>query len=193
LARLDRWLEREPPSPDPPAARAELVRRFLHCYGPSTPQRFAEWTARSLRDAKAAFELIAGDLVEVHVAEGQAWLLSSDQKAIESPPRPSGVRLLPVQDPFLQQRDRTLLLEDERARRRLWRPVRGPGAVLATGEIVGAWQARKAGSRLQVSVETFRRLPVRVRAMVEEEAERLAPFRGVHSAQVEFQKNLSNE
>jgi hypothetical protein len=190
LARLDRWLKIEPPSPDPPAARAELVRRFLHCYGPSTPQRFAEWTARSLRDAKAAFELIAGDLVDVHVAEGRAWLLSSDQNAIESPPRPSGVRLLPVQDPFLQQRDRTLLLEDERARRRLWRPVRGPGAVLVDGEIVGAWQARKAGSRLQVSVETFRRLPVRVRALVEEEAERLAPFRGVHSPQVEFRKLL---
>jgi hypothetical protein len=191
LARLDRWLEKEPPRPDPPVARAELVRRFLHCYGPSTPQRFAEWTARSLRDAKAAFELVAGELTEVHVAEGRAWLLSSDLKAIESPPSPSGVRLLPVQDPFLQQRDRTVLLEEEGARRRLWRPVRGPGAVLVDGEIAGAWQARKARSRLQVSVEPFRRLPVRVRAQVEKEAERLAPFRGLDSAQVEFQEGLS--
>ncbi|MGH2663434.1 MAG: DNA glycosylase AlkZ-like family protein [Actinomycetota bacterium] len=29
---------------DPPEARAEVARRFLHCYGPATPQRFAEWT-----------------------------------------------------------------------------------------------------------------------------------------------------
>jgi hypothetical protein len=190
LARLDQWLEKEAPRPDPPAARAELVRRFLHCYGPSTPQRFAEWTARSPRDAKAAFELVAGELVDVRVAEGRGWLLSSDLKAIESPPRPSGVRFLPVQDPFLQQRDRTVLLEDEGSRRRLWRPVRGPGAVLVDGEIVGAWQARKAGFRLQVSVEPFRRLPVRVRAEVEREAERLAPFRGLHSAEVEFQAGI---
>jgi hypothetical protein len=188
LARLDRWLEKEPPSPDPRVARAELVRRFLHCYGPSTPQRFAEWTARSPRDAKAAFELVAGELVEVHVARGRAWLLSADEKAIESPPRSSGARLLPVQDPFLQQRDRTVLVEDEWARRRLWRPVRGPGAVLVDGEIAGAWQARKAGSRLQVSVEPFRRLAVHVRAQIEEEAERLAPFRGLDSTEVEFQE-----
>jgi hypothetical protein len=187
LARLDQWLGPEPPASDPPAARAELVRRFLHCYGPSTPRRFAEWTARSLRDAKAAFELVDGELVEVHGAEGGAWLLSSDQKAIESPPRPSGVRLLPAQDPFLQQRDRTVLLKDEVARKKLWRPVRGPGAVLVDGEIVGVWQARKAGSRLQMTVEPFRRLSPRVRAEVEGEAERMAPFRGLASTQVEFQ------
>lgn len=42
LARTDQWLAEVPPRVDPPAARAELVRRFLHCYGPSTPQRFAE-------------------------------------------------------------------------------------------------------------------------------------------------------
>jgi hypothetical protein len=125
--------------------------------------------------------------VEVHGAEGGAWLLSSDQKAIESPPRPSGVRLLPAQDPFLQQRDRTMLLKDEVARKKLWRPVRGPGAVLVDGEIVGVWQARKAGSRLQMTVEPFRRLSPRVRAEVEGEAERMAPFRGLASTQVEFQ------
>jgi hypothetical protein len=155
LASVDQWLGKEPPTSDAAAPRAELVRRFLHCYGPSTPRRFAEWTGRSLRDAKAAFELVDRELVEVRVAEGRAWLLSSDQKAMESPPRPSGVRLIPSQDPYLQQRDRTVLLEDDVARKRLWRPVRGPGAVLVDGEIVGAWHARKAGSLLQVGVEPF--------------------------------------
>jgi hypothetical protein len=188
LARPDQWLRADLQESNPPAARAELVRRFLHCYGPSTPRRFAEWTGRSPRDAKAAFELVDGELMEVHSAEGRAWLLSSDLKAIESPPRPTGVRLLPAQDPLLQQRDRMVLLEDEVARKRLWRPVRGPGAVLLDGEIVGAWRGRKAGSRLKVSVEPFRRLSAGVRAQIEKETERLAPFRGLNSAHVEFQE-----
>jgi hypothetical protein len=190
LARPDQWLRTDLPESNPPAARAELVRRFLHGYGPSTPRRFAEWTGRSLSDAKAAFELVSRELVEVRVAEGQAWLLSSDLEAIASPPRPTGVRMLPAQDPFLQQRDRTVLLEDDVARKRLWRPVRGPGAVLIDGEIVALWHARKAGSRLKVSIEPFRRLSARVRAQIEKETERLAPFRGQDSTQVEFDAGL---
>jgi hypothetical protein len=186
LARTDQWLPKAPPRADPPEAQAELVRRFLHCYGPSTPQRFAEWTTRSLTDAKAAFELVADELIEVDLNEGPAWLLASDRKALESPPTPSGVRLLPVQDPFLQQRDRATLLADERARKRLWQPVRGPGGVLVDGEIVGVWRARTSGSRLAVTVEPFGRVPRKARGQVEEEAERLAPFRGCDTAEVSF-------
>jgi hypothetical protein len=100
MARTDQWLGKDTGTADPAAARAELVRRFLHCYGPSTPQRFAEWTARSPSDARTAFELVADELVEVDLGgKERAWVLASDRRALESPPSPSGVRLLPVQDP----------------------------------------------------------------------------------------------
>jgi hypothetical protein len=184
LARTDQWLSTPPPRLAREAARAELVRRFLHCYGPTTPQRFAEWTARSPRDAKVAFELIADELVDVRLPEGPAWHLISDRKALASPPVPSGVRLLPVQDPYLQQRDRATLLEDDRARRKLWRPVSGPGGVLVDGDVVGVWRARTAGDRLMVSVEPFDRLPRDTRRAIEDEAEQLAPLRGCRTAEV---------
>jgi hypothetical protein len=184
LARTDQWLPKMSSPVDPPEARAELVRRFLHCYGPSTPHRFVEWTGRSLRDAKAAFDLVADELMEVDVADGWALLLASDRRALESPPTPSGVRLLPAQDPYLQQRDRATIVEDERARKRLWQAVRGPGAVLAAGDIVGTWRARTSRSRLQVTVEPFGRLTGRVRGEIEDEAQRIAPFRGCDGAEV---------
>jgi hypothetical protein len=188
LARTDQWLLKEPSRPDVSSARAELVRRFLHCYGPSTPQRFAEWTARSRRDAEDAFGLVADELVEVDLEEGRAWLLASDRKTLESPPNPSGIRLLPVQDPFLQQRDRATLLKDEGARKRLWRAVSGPGAVVVDGEIVGLWRARTAGSRLKLTVESFGRLSRPVRDQIADESERLAPLRGCDTAEVGFQE-----
>jgi hypothetical protein len=187
LARTDQWLGKAPSRADPAAARAELVRRFLHCYGPSTHQRFAEWTGRSPKDARAAFELVAEELAEVSLGGKQrGWALASDRKALDSPPSPSGVRLLPVRDPYLQQRDRSTVVKDDRARKRLWQPVSGPGGILADGEIVGTWRSRLGGTRLTVEVEPFGRLSRGIREGVEVEADRLARARGHDSSDVGF-------
>jgi len=37
--------------PRPEAARCEVLRHYLRCYGPSTPQGFAEWTTCSSETA----------------------------------------------------------------------------------------------------------------------------------------------
>jgi hypothetical protein len=172
LARTDQWLQPPPPALEPAEARAELARRFLHCYGPATAQHFADWTERSLADAREGFSLIEEELVEIPLGRSKAWLLNRDQNALSSPPQPSGVRLLPVQDPYLQQRDRATVLPDEQDRRRLWQAVRGPGGVLVDGEIVGTWRPRKAGAKLKVLDG------------IEAGAERIAPFRGCETAEV---------
>jgi hypothetical protein len=185
LARTDQWLTHERPRTDPDAARAELVRRFLHCYGPSTPERFAQWTGRSPKDAKAAFALIEDELVEVALGgKERAWLLDADRTALESPPSPSGARLLPVRDPYLQQRDRATLLPNASAWRTVWQPVSGPGAVLADGEIVGTWRSRLDRSRLRVEIDPFGRLPPGLRDEIDAEAERVAQARGTEAAVV---------
>jgi hypothetical protein len=186
LARTDQWLRSAPLEPDRTSARAELARRFLRCYGPATAQQFTEWTQRSLGDARDAFSLIEEELVEVAVDRKPAWLLRCDQKPFSSPPEPDSARLLPVQDPFLQQRDRPTLLPEETARRKLWQPVRGPGGVLVDGEIVGTWRARTKRSLLEVTVEPFGRLSQSTREAIEAEAERLAPFRDREAVEVSY-------
>ena len=99
VARTDRWLDRPLPDGDRPRARAELARRFLHCHGPSTPRAFAEWTTRSVADARDAFALLDGELVEVDAAGTPAWALAADAGPLAGPPPAAGVRLLPPRTP----------------------------------------------------------------------------------------------
>jgi hypothetical protein len=185
MARTEQWLSRLPAPMDPEEARAELARRFLHCYGPDTAQHFAEWTQRSLADAKQAIGLIENELIEMKLAGKRALLLAVDERDLDSPPEAKGVRLLPVQDPYLQQRDRATLLPDQTTRRRLWQAVRGPGALLVDGVVTGTWRGRVKGNRWEVELEPFGRLLARVRDAISNEAETMAPLKGCSTAVVE--------
>ena len=186
LARTDQWLTPLPTDSDPAQARAELARRFLHCFGPTTTNHFADWTQRSLADAKQAFRLIDSEVEEVGLGRAKAMLLARDRKALASPPEPTGVRLLPVGDPYLQQRDRATVVPDEVRRRRLWQPTRGPGGLLVDGEIVGVWRSRASAKRLDIAVEPFNRLTRKVRGEIQNEADRVASIRSSASVDVRF-------
>jgi hypothetical protein len=184
VTRVDRWLGRPLSGGVGAQARAELTRRFLRCYGPATPRALAEWSTRSVADARAAFALLDDELVEVNAAGTRAWALAGDADALADPPEPGGVRLLPPMDPYIQQRDRTTLLPDRALHSRLWRPVRPPGLVLAAGEPVATWRWRRAGKRLEVSVAPLGPLPEETRAPIETEADRLALLREGQAAHV---------
>jgi winged helix DNA-binding protein len=184
VARTDQWLGRRLAGGDRSRARAELARRFLHCYGPSSPRAFAEWTTRSLADAQDAFGLLGEELVEVDAAGTQAWVLAGDAGALADPPPADGARLLPPQDPYLQQRDRATLLPDKALHPRVWRPVRPPGVVLAGGRPVATWRSRRAGRHLAVTVEPLGRLPAATRAAIQAEADRIASLRDSQAAQL---------
>jgi DNA glycosylase AlkZ-like len=186
VARTDRWLVRPLRDGDRPPARAELARRFLHCYGPSTPRAFAEWTTRSVADARDAFALLDEELVEIDAAGTKAWALAADAEALAGPPQADGIRLLPPQDPYLQQRDRTTLLPDKTLHPRVWRPVRPPGVVLTAGQLVATWRSRRAGKRLAVTVEPFAPSATPTRAAIQAEADRIALLRDCEAAQLTF-------
>ena len=186
LVRTDQWLGAPLPGADPAEARAELVLRYLHCYGPSTPCHFADWALLSPAEAGRAFALIEGELVRVDAAGTSAWLPERDLVALASPPEPTGVRLLPPHDPYLQPRDRTTLLPDRTLHRRVWQPLGNPGVVLVDGRLVATWRPRKKGRRLLITVEPFERIPPAARPEIEAEAESLAPYRGGESAEVVF-------
>jgi hypothetical protein len=186
VARTDRWLGRPLRDGDRPPARAELARCFLHCYGPSTPRAFAEWTTRSVADARDAFALLDEELVEIDAAGRKAWALAADADALADPPQADGIRLLPPQDPYLQQRDRTTLLPDKTLHPRVWRPVRPPGVVLTAGQLVATWRSQRAGRRLAVTVAPFAPLATPTRAAIQAEADRIALLRDCEAAQVTF-------
>jgi len=125
-------------------ARRELARRFLHWLGPATKQGLARWTGVSPRDATATWRAIEPELAPVEVNGQRRFMLSADIDALEQAEPISGVRLLPMDDPYTKL-DHDLLVADPDLRARAL-PVVGrspgyiPGAILVDGEIVGAWQ-----------------------------------------------------
>ncbi len=84
--------------------------------------------------------------------------MSEDMDALESPPEAEGVRLLPPGDPYLQKPNRALLTPDAELRKRLFRPVASPGAVLRDGRLVGLWRVKAKGRKAEVTVEKLGRI-----------------------------------
>src|SRR5690606_23390827 len=168
------------------AARLELVRRFVHAYGPVTARHFAAWTGISPDEARERFLELGDELVDVKLDGANAVVLAADRELLADPPFAVGARLLPAGDPFLAQRDRSTLLPDKAHRRALWRPAGSPGLVLMTGRPVGIWRARQAGARLRVTVEPFGELNPRKRQAIEQAAAVVAPFRGRDDVEVTF-------
>lgn len=158
-----------PPDVDPRDARLELARRFLHIFGPATPESFAEWAGIARRSGLAAFNALQRSLTRVRTPIGEAWILARDQPAFRAAPGPvAPARLLPSGDAYflLQGDDRELLVPDGDRRRALWTPRVWPGAVLVEGEIVGTWRR----SQHTVTIQTWRRLSRPARDTVEGEA-----------------------
>jgi hypothetical protein len=168
-ARLPTVWTIPPPEVDPIDARVELARRFLHVFGPATPQAFVRWAGIGRRLGAAAFDALSSSLTPVRTPIGDEWILTRDEptfRADRSPP--AFARLLPSGDAYilLQGDDRELLVPDAERRRALWTPRVWPGAVLVDGEVVGTWRRAEA----TVTVEPWRRLSRRAREAVEAEA-----------------------
>ena len=174
-ARLDskrRYLLGEPAGE---AMAADAVTRFLHFYGPATAGEFAEWAGVARPHADRLWTHVQGDLTEVPVGRRSAWALSDDLQALDSPPGTEGIRLIPPNDPYLQKPNRPLLAPEATLRKRLFRPVASPGAVLRQGRLAGLWRVKAKGKKAEISVEKLGRL---ARKDLEEEAERIARLRG---------------
>jgi winged helix DNA-binding protein len=180
-ARLDSERRYTLGKPGRTPTASEAVRRFLGFYGPAKPGDFAEWAGLAKPHARRLWDEVAGGLTDVSVGKSTGWLMKEDMSALESPPAAEGIRLIPPGDPYLQKPNQPLLAPDPELRKRLFRPVASPGAVLRDGRLAGLWRVKAKRRKLEVSVETLGRLP---RANLEEEARRLAELRGAVEAMV---------
>ena len=125
------------------AARGELVRRYLRFCGPTDRGGLAAWLGLAPVAARRWWALVEDDLEPVEVEGRRLYMHGDDLAEARQAGRPSGVRLLPPFDPMLELADRELLVPAAADRKVLWRAAANPGAVVATGEVVGAWRRRK--------------------------------------------------
>jgi len=165
------------PEVDPFDARRELARRYLHIFGPATPESFARWAGIALARAQTTFDTLARSLTPVRTPIGEAWILARDEPALRAPAGPAAAaRLLPSGDAYylLQGADRELLVPEAKRRAELWTSRVWPGAVLVSGEIVGTWRRAQA----DLAIQPWRKLSRAERDAVEVEAAGL-PVPGV--------------
>ena len=146
----------------------DVVRAYLRLSGPATPKQVAAYVDSSVAEVRRRWP---ADAEPVTVEGVQRWVLAGTVP----PDRPRTTRLLAPFDPYLQVRDRELLVPD-RPVKELWPVLGRPGAVLVDGEVAGTWRPRTTGGRLALAVVPWRPFD---RAAVEEQAEAMAAARGL--------------
>jgi hypothetical protein len=156
---------------DGDAALRTLLTRYLHAYGPATPQHFAKWLSIPPQHAAGLFGRLGGELEAVELDSEPGWTAAGDTG---TPPRPHrGIRLLPYFDAYVvagQPRDR---LYPGAAATRALTPAGQAGnypVLLVDGVVSGVWHQRRSGRKLAITVEPLVELTARQRRQLDEEA-----------------------
>lgn len=177
LERIPGWRQKPYGRPgtdgDP---RLDVIRGYLRFFGPADPRSVAAYLDAPVRDVTRNWPT---DTVEVRVDGATRSILAEDLDALTDPRADGSVRLLGPFDPYLQLRDRDLLVPGDAHRKDLWRTLGRPGAVAVGGEIVGVWRPRTSGRRLTIEVTRWRPVSTSVDSALAEQAAALAGFRGV--------------
>ena len=171
-----RWLGRS--LLNHPDGVRELVRRFLRCYGPTQVSDFQSWLGCSPRQAKRLWGGIEDELAPVELDGKRRWVLAEDLNLLSQGEEGEQLLLLGSHDPYLDLRDRDLVLPDKARQRQVWKTVGNPGAVLLGGRVIGLWTVRTRGDKLDAAVTLFEALEPTQRSRLEELAQGYAAFRG---------------
>ena len=169
------WTGREPG--EAPGGDRELVRRFLHCYGPAAPALLGEWLGCSPRQAARLWAAAEEEMVPVRAGGKVRYLLAEDLAGVKGGEPEERLLLLGPHDPYLDLRDREIILEDPARRRRVWQTVSNPGVVLRGGRAAGVWTGKVKGGRLEFSADLWEPFSPKELRALEELGEEYAAFR----------------
>lgn len=168
-----------------PEGEKELVRRYLHCYGPATPAMFAAWLGASNQQANRLWKNVTEEMEPVTLSGKKAFILAKDQGELFSKPSfDQELLLLGGHDPYLDQRDRWVLQEDKTWQRKIWTTVSNPGAVLYRGEAIGIWSSKKKSKGLEIRFSL--RNDVSEKEKLQDLARSYAAFRGQELLKILF-------
>ena len=119
----------------------------------------------------------------------RAWLLQQDLPSllVARPPLDPW-RLVGAYDPYLDARDRALLLEDKTLQRQVWRTVANPHVILQEGKVAGIWKTRTIRGQLDVTLEPFVPISGEVRQELVRQLEAYAAFRSLQLRNIQWKE-----
>jgi hypothetical protein len=161
----------EPEPHDPTEARAEILRRYLEAFGPSSRRDIVAWSMLHVPEIQRALDRL--EPLQRYRDEQGRELFDIEGTPLADPDMPAPVRFLPKWDNvLLAWADRTRVLSEEHRKT----VIRMNGDVAQTflvdGFVAGVWREEDG----RVLPEPFAPLPRETRLEVEEEAARLEAF-----------------
>jgi DNA glycosylase AlkZ-like len=161
----------EPKAHVPVEARAELIRRYLAAFGPSSLRDIGAWSMMHMPELKASLALLE-PLRRFRDEQGRE-LFDVARGLLPGPDAPAPVRFLPKWDNvLLAWADRTRVLPEQYRRKVIGMNGDVAQTFLVDGFVAGMWKADKG----RVTLEPFAKLSPPVRRELKEEAERLEAF-----------------
>ncbi len=169
---IERWFPTGFPRLDVAAAQAELVRRWLHTFGPATRDDVRWWTGWTVGATRQALEAIGA--VEVELDGGVIGYALADDLEPVKPPAP-WVALLPALDATtMGWTGRDWYLGPHRPQLFDTAGNAGP-TIWVDGRIVGGWAQRRSG---EVVPRLLEDVGAETRQRIEAEAARLEAWIG---------------
>jgi hypothetical protein len=182
----DVWLPGGIPDMPAPAARTELVRRWLAAFGPGTVADLRWWTGWTAAHVKAA--LTALDAVEVDLDGAPGVVLPGDEVPTRKPG--SWIALLPALDSTARGWSQRSWYVGEHQAALFDRSGNIGPTVWQDGRIVGGWAQRASG---EVVYRLLEDIGTAARATVEAEAARLSDWIGPVRVTSRFRTPLERE
>jgi hypothetical protein len=175
----DDWLGRKLKVSQKPE-HLKLVRRYLQGYAPAEPRDLAAWWGFALKEAKAAWDLLKEELVELDVEGASVWLLGSQLSSLTGAKRQTqSVRLLPAFDTYLlgyQNRDFAV---PPGYQDRIFHGGEIVPTIMVDGCAEGTWRYERRGKQIRITVTPFSSFTTEVRDRIVEEADDIGRFYGL--------------
>jgi hypothetical protein len=164
--------------------RRELLNAYLRVNGPTTKTLFRDWRDGGTQAIAELWKELGDSLIRVQIGHQRYQLPEALLDAVVASSPPRGVVLVPPNDPYLRQVDRTLLVPDKGRRQEIWRALSGPGALLIDGEVAGTWRWRRSDRELTIT--PFTELTAAQRKKAGHSAARIAEAVGDEPPKVTF-------
>ena len=100
-----------------------------------------------------------------------------EQKLRQAKTDENRILLLGAHDPYLDLKDRELILGDKERQKAVWRTVGNPGAVLRGGKVIGLWKVRTQKDRLHIQIKLWEHISAAEYNKAEQLADEYAAFR----------------